>query len=92
MQISAVYSSGSHIVQQGLEKVHIILNSLGVAQHIPESMIAAVTGLSGCGPAFVYTIIEALADGAVKNGVPRQKALLIFFMLYYRLISSTHTT
>uniref|UniRef100_A0A1B0BHW4 Homeobox domain-containing protein n=1 Tax=Glossina palpalis gambiensis TaxID=67801 RepID=A0A1B0BHW4_9MUSC len=62
-----VYSSGSHIVQQGLEKVHIILNSLGVAQRIPESMIAAVTGLSGCGPAFVYTIIEALADGAVKN-------------------------
>ncbi|KAI9576985.1 hypothetical protein GQX74_014352 [Glossina fuscipes] len=78
MQISegcTVYSSGSNIEPHDLEKVHIILNSLGVAQHIPESMINAVTGLSGCGPAFVYTIIEALADGAVKNGVPRQMAL-----------------
>nr|ABG77993.1 pyrroline-5-carboxylate reductase 2 [Glossina morsitans morsitans] len=78
MQVSegcTVYSSGSHVVEHDLEKVHIMLNSLGIAQHIPESMINAVSGLSGCGPAFVYTIIEALADGAVKNGVPRQMAL-----------------
>uniref|UniRef100_A0A1A9X186 Pyrroline-5-carboxylate reductase n=1 Tax=Glossina brevipalpis TaxID=37001 RepID=A0A1A9X186_9MUSC len=77
MQVSegcSVYSAGSYVVQQDLEKVHLMLNSLGVAQQVPENMIDAVTGLSGCGPAFVYTIIEALADGAVKNGVPRQMA------------------
>lgn len=70
-----VYAAGSYIVQQDLEKVHLMLNSLGIAQQVPESMIDTVTGVSGCGPAFVYTIIEALADGAVKNGVPRQMAL-----------------
>lgn len=70
-----VYTAGSYIVQQDLEKVHLMLNSLGIAQQVPESMIDAVSGVSGCGPAFVYTIIEALADGAVKNGVPRQMAL-----------------
>lgn len=70
-----VYAAGSYIVQQDLEKVHLMLNSLGIAHQVPESMINAVSGVSGCGPAFVYTIIEALADGAVKNGVPRQMAL-----------------
>uniref|UniRef100_A0A1L8EDU4 Pyrroline-5-carboxylate reductase n=1 Tax=Haematobia irritans TaxID=7368 RepID=A0A1L8EDU4_HAEIR len=70
-----VYTPGSYVVQQDLEKVHLMLNSLGIAQQVPESMIDAATGVSGCGPAFVYTIIEAMADGAVKNGVPRQMAL-----------------
>ncbi|XP_055849055.1 uncharacterized protein LOC129914041 [Episyrphus balteatus] len=70
-----VYSPGSYVKQQDLEKVHLILNSLGIAQQVPETMIDGISGLSGCGPAFVYTIIEALADGAVKQGVPRQMAL-----------------
>uniref|UniRef100_A0A1B0FP53 Pyrroline-5-carboxylate reductase dimerisation domain-containing protein n=1 Tax=Glossina morsitans morsitans TaxID=37546 RepID=A0A1B0FP53_GLOMM len=64
------------VVKHDLEKAHIMLNSLGIAQHVPESMINTVSGLSGCGPAFVYTIIKALGDaGAVKNDVPRQMAL-----------------
>ncbi|XP_023173865.1 pyrroline-5-carboxylate reductase 1, mitochondrial [Drosophila hydei] len=70
-----VYAGNSHVMHQDLEKVHLMLNSLGLAQQVPEPMIDAVTGVTGCGPAFVYTIIEALADGAVKQGVPRQMAL-----------------
>ncbi|XP_030370482.1 pyrroline-5-carboxylate reductase [Scaptodrosophila lebanonensis] len=70
-----VYTGNSHVTHQDLEKVHLMLNSLGVAQQVPETMIDAISGLSGCGPAFVYTIIEALADGGVKQGVPRQMAL-----------------
>lgn len=70
-----VYSPGSYVKQQDLEKLHLMLNSLGIAQQVPESMIDAVSGVAGCGPAFVYTIIEALADGGVKQGVPRQMAL-----------------
>lgn len=70
-----VYTPGSYVKQQDLEKVHLMLNSLGIAQQVPETMIDAVSGVSGCGPAYCYTIIEALADGGVKQGIPRQMAL-----------------
>ncbi|XP_033244839.1 pyrroline-5-carboxylate reductase [Drosophila miranda] len=70
-----VYTGNARATHQDLEKVHIMLNALGLAQQVPEQMIDAVTGLAGCGPAFVYTIIEALADGGVKQGVPRAMAL-----------------
>lgn len=70
-----VYSPGQYVTHQDLEKIHLILNSLGIAQQIPEKMINSVTAIAGCGPAYVYTIIEALADGGVKQGIPRQMAL-----------------
>lgn len=48
----------------------------GTLDEIPESMMDAAAALSGCGPAFVAMLAEALADGAVSCGVPREKALL----------------
>ena len=47
----------------------------GIVDRIEEKLIDAACSLSGCGPAFVYLFIEALADGAVACGVPRDKAL-----------------
>lgn len=70
-----VYTPGQYVSHHDLEKIHIILNSLGIAHQVPEKMIDAVGAISGCGPAYVYTFIEALADGGVKLGVPRQMAL-----------------
>ena len=48
----------------------------GVFDKIPEDKIDAGSALSGCGPAFVYAFAEALADGGVECGVPRDKAAL----------------
>ena len=47
----------------------------GLVDEIPEGKIDAASALSGCGPAFVYLFAEALADGAVACGLPRDKAI-----------------
>ena len=54
--------------------VHDLLTSVGVACQLPETLMDAVTGLSGSGPAFVYQVIEALSDGGVRTGLPRDVA------------------
>jgi pyrroline-5-carboxylate reductase len=57
-----------------LEFVRIMERS-GAVDSIPERLIDAASAISGCGPAFVYMFIEALADGGVECGLPRDKAL-----------------
>lgn len=51
-----------------------IFRGIGEADWIKESLLDAVTGLSGSGPAYVYMVIEALTDGGVKMGIPRAVA------------------
>ncbi len=66
--------------QQGLtpdEEAELVqmLAPAGLVDALPENLMDAASSVSGCGPAFVYQIIEALADGGVAAGLPRDKAL-----------------
>ena len=51
-----------------------ILGSIGCFYELPEKLMDAVTALSGCGPAYVYELIQAMSDGGVTLGLPRDLA------------------
>ena len=68
-------SASPEIPAEQLAEVEKILKSAGLVDRLDETYMDSVTGLSGSGPAFVYVFIEALADGGVRAGLPRDKAL-----------------
>lgn len=52
-----------------------LFSSIGIVEWMPEHLIDTACGLSGAGPAYIYTVIEALADGGVLMGLPRATAI-----------------
>lgn len=68
---------GPGVTKEDRETAEAIFRSVGTVVTIEERLMDAVTGLSGSGPAYVYLIIEALADGGVQAGLPRQTAQLL---------------
>lgn len=64
----------SRVSKEELSEVIEIYNSFGKAEVIEERLMDYIPAVSGSSPAYVYMFIEALADGAVKDGIPREKA------------------
>jgi pyrroline-5-carboxylate reductase len=74
---AAGFALGPAATKADADLVATLFNSVGKAYAVPEHLLDAVTGLSGSGPAFVYVMIESLADGGVRMGLPRDIALAL---------------
>ena len=72
---AAAIATGSAATAEDLKAAQQIFGAVGRAVVVEEKLMDAVTGLSGSGPAYVFTIIEALTDAGVKEGIPRPLAL-----------------
>jgi pyrroline-5-carboxylate reductase len=76
-------AGGQYAEENHLDLAEAVLKSVGETVRLQESQMDAVTGLSGSGPAYVYTIIDALADGGVKVGLPKPIALKLAAQTVY---------
>jgi len=71
---AVAYALGSSASVEDGAVAQRLFSTVGVAFEVKESLLDAVTGLSGSGPAYIYLIIEALSDGGVAEGLPRDVA------------------
>jgi pyrroline-5-carboxylate reductase len=72
---ASAFAPGKLATKEDTQTALKLLSSVGYACQVKESLLDAVTGLSGSGPAYVCVMIEALADGGVAAGLPRDLAI-----------------
>jgi len=80
---ASAYAAAPTATAEDVQLVDRLLASVGKALRVPENLLDAVTGLSGSGPAYVAVMIEALADGGVRMGLPRDVANLLAVQTVY---------
>jgi pyrroline-5-carboxylate reductase len=71
---ATAYALGDNATANDATVAEKIFSAVGIAYRVRENSLDAVTGLSGSGPAYVFTFVEALADGGVMMGLPRDIA------------------
>ena len=77
-EAATAVAAGKHATQEDIKLAMTVFNSIGKTVFIPEnSLMDAITGLSGSGPAYIFLIVEALVDAGVKVGLSRPEALLL---------------
>ena len=80
---ATAFSPGAHTTEQDRRIAQAIFASVGSCVEVAESQLDAVTGLSGSGPGYVMTFIEALIDGGVLAGLPRPTAEQLVLQTVY---------
>ncbi len=76
-------ASGEHASEEDRRLVRALFERIGIAVEVDETLLDAVTGLSGSGPAFIFVIIEALADAGVKMGLSRSASMRLAAQTVY---------
>jgi pyrroline-5-carboxylate reductase len=77
-EAATAVAAGKHATEEDIKLAMTIFNSIGKTVFIPENyLMDAITGLSGSGPAYIFLIVEAMADAGVKVGLSRQEALFL---------------
>lgn len=71
---ASALSGGQNVSAEDMNLASTIFNAIGLALVMPEAALDGVTGLSGSGPAYVFSFLEAMIDGGLKVGLPREAA------------------
>jgi len=74
-QAATALARGARTSEADLARAREIFSAIGFVAEVEDGQIDAVTALAGSGPAFVYTVIEALADGGINCGLPPKVSL-----------------
>ncbi len=69
------YCLGKYASEIDSKRAVAIFSPVGTQVRVDENRMDAVTGLSGCGPAYIYVVLESLTDGGIKVGLPRDLAI-----------------
>ena len=69
------YTCGPNLTDEDRENLDVLFNAVGIAVEVPEEYIDAITGISGSSPAFMYMIIDAMADAGVMAGLRRDDSI-----------------
>ena len=77
-EAASAIAAGGHATEEDIDLALAIFNSIGKSIFLKENyLMDAVTGLSGSGPAYIFLIVDALADAGVKMGLSREEALFL---------------